>query len=170
MAIVITIMVIDLHSPAQGGLRGYIPLLPYIAVYVAGFLQIACLWTAHNYFFSKVEHINSRMLLANFGFLLLCSLTPVSILGISNHPRNFGDGIAFLLLGWVCLQMLTLFRLAAKQQHAGDPGMQAWHRRRNRTTFAGIAVMAVIAAIMYLSVAAGMSLYAAMMIWVLTTL
>jgi uncharacterized membrane protein len=171
MAIIITIMVLDLKTPMEGGWRGFVPALPTVAIYAAGFLQVAVLWAFHHSFFSRVERITRTMLWANFAFLFFLSLLPLLIRAIGEHPKAPAETMAFILLGWVSNLCLSVFRVASKGQHKGDPDMMAWQRRRNRSTlFIGVPMIVVMLGVTYLSPVAGLSLYAATMIWAVTKL
>jgi uncharacterized membrane protein len=171
LAIVITIMVLDLKTPVEGGWHGFLPILPTVAIYAAGFLQVAVLWAFHHNFFAKAERITRPMLWANFAFLFFVSLLPLLIRSIGEHPKAPAETAAFIGLGWVTNLCLTLFRMATKSQHAGDDDHMAWQRRRNRSTFLiGVPLAAVMVSVTYLSPVVGLALYAATMIWALAVL
>ena len=80
MAIVITIMVLDLHTPATGGWHAFVPILPAIGIYSIGFSMIGLCWLTHHRYFAKMETFNRKMVWSNFFFLFVVSLLPL--------PRN----------------------------------------------------------------------------------
>ena len=170
IAIIITIMVLDLRAPAMGGWHGFVPILPSVGIYTVGFLMVALCWAVHNYFLAKVETINRKMLLANLMFLFLLSLTPVVVRTMGEHPRDFADAVAFLLLYSLCVNMLTLFRLASIRDHPGDAALREWHRKRNRMSLVGQLLLVVFIGLAYVSPVLMVTVYSAIMIWILSTM
>ena len=170
VAIIITIMVLDLRAPASGGWHALVSILPSVGIYAVGFLMVALCWTVHNHFLARVEAINRKMLLANLMFLFLLSLTPLSVRAMAEHPRDFADAVAFILLYSASINMLTLFRLASIRDHAGDAALRAWHRRRNRMALIGQFVQIILIGVAYFSPVAMVALYAVIIIWLLATM
>jgi uncharacterized membrane protein len=76
IAILITIMVLDLHRPVGHGFSDLRPLVPTLLVYLLSFAFLAIYWNNHHHLMHLVERIDGRVLWANM-FLLFClSLTP----------------------------------------------------------------------------------------------
>ena len=75
-AIIITIMVLELHVPEGNTFEALRPLLPKFVSYILSFTYVAIYWNNHHHLFQIVEHINGKVLWYNT-FLLFCiSLTP----------------------------------------------------------------------------------------------
>ncbi len=76
IAIIITIMVLELKAPHGTELSDLRPLLPAYLAYVLSFLYVAIYWTNHHHLFQAVTHVNGRILWANIHLLFWLSLTP----------------------------------------------------------------------------------------------
>jgi uncharacterized membrane protein len=75
-AIIITIMVLELHAPEGNSFEDLKPLLPKFISYVLSFIYVAIYWTNHHHMFQIVKHVNGKVLWRNI-FLLFClSLVP----------------------------------------------------------------------------------------------
>jgi uncharacterized membrane protein len=75
-AIIITIMVLELHAPEGNSFENLKPLLPKFISYALSFTYIAIYWTNHHHMFQIVKHVNGKVLWRNM-FLLFClSLVP----------------------------------------------------------------------------------------------
>lgn len=75
-AILITIMVLELHAPEGNTFEALKPLLPKFISYILSFTYVAIYWNNHHHLFQVVEHINGKVLWYNI-FLLFClSLVP----------------------------------------------------------------------------------------------
>src|SRR5258706_9934291 len=76
IAIIITIMVLELKVPQGADLAALRPLLPKVLSYVLSFVFLGIYWNNHHHLFQLVQHINGRILWANLHLLFWLSLTP----------------------------------------------------------------------------------------------
>lgn len=75
-AILITIMVLELHAPEGDTFDALKPLLPKFISYILSFIYLAIYWNNHHHLFQIVKHVNGKVLWRNI-FLLFClSLVP----------------------------------------------------------------------------------------------
>jgi uncharacterized membrane protein len=76
IAIILTIMVLELRPPAGSSLADLAPLLPKLLSYVLSFVFIAIYWNNHHHLLHAVERVNGRVLWANLHLLFWLSLVP----------------------------------------------------------------------------------------------
>jgi len=76
IAVIITIMVLELKVPAQRGVAGLVSILPTLAVYFISFSFTAIYWVNHHHLVHRIEQSDQRVLYANLGFLFCLSLLP----------------------------------------------------------------------------------------------
>jgi len=76
LAIIITIMVLELRVPAGEALSDLGPLVPVLGSYVLSFVFIATYWNNHHHLFLTVERVSGKVLWANMGLLFCLSLVP----------------------------------------------------------------------------------------------
>ncbi|HJU83183.1 MAG TPA: TMEM175 family protein [Holophagaceae bacterium] len=76
LAIIITIMVLELKVPRGSDLGALRPLLPALASYALSFLMLAIYWNNHHHLFQAVQKVNGRILWANMHLLFWLSLVP----------------------------------------------------------------------------------------------
>jgi uncharacterized membrane protein len=118
IAIVMTIMVLDLRSPAGQGFSDLRPLLPKFLVYALSFTFLAIYWNNHHHLMQVVERIDGRVLWANMGLLFSLSLTPAATSWLGEHPRDTAPVVVYglvLLLSAVAYFLLTRDLLALHQ-------------------------------------------------------
>ena len=77
IAIIITIMVLELKVPHGTDLEALRPLLPKIGSYVLSFIMLGIYWSNHHHLMHAVRHIDGRVLWANLHLLFWLSLYPV---------------------------------------------------------------------------------------------
>jgi uncharacterized membrane protein len=76
IAVIITIMVLELHVPAKDGLPGLLSILPRLGVYLLSFLIVGIYWINHHELLRRVEHVDFSILWSNLIFLFSLSLIP----------------------------------------------------------------------------------------------
>ena len=76
LAIIITIMVLELKVPHGGDLAALKPLVPVFLSYVLSFVYVAIYWNNHHHLFYLMDKINGAVLWANIHLLFWLSLVP----------------------------------------------------------------------------------------------
>jgi uncharacterized membrane protein len=76
LAILITIMVLELRVPHQPELAGLRPLVPVLLSYVMSFIYLGIYWNNHHHMLQAVQHVDGRVLWANMHLLFWLSLVP----------------------------------------------------------------------------------------------
>ena len=76
LAIVITIMVLELPVPHGANLAGLEPALPALLTYVLSFVILGIYWNNHHHMMHVVERVNGAVLWANLPLLFWLSLVP----------------------------------------------------------------------------------------------
>ena len=76
LAIIITIMVLELHVPEGGDFSALRPLLPILLCYVLSFVYVGIYWNNHHHLLHATKRINGSVLWANLHLLFWLSLFP----------------------------------------------------------------------------------------------
>jgi uncharacterized membrane protein len=76
VAIIITIMVLELKVPHGETIDALLPLWPVFLSYVLSFVYIGIYWNNHHHMFHAVKHVRGSVLWANLHLLFWLSLTP----------------------------------------------------------------------------------------------
>lgn len=76
IAIIITIMVLEMKVPHGDSLSSLKPLLPVFISYVLSFINIGIYWNNHHHLMHAAHHVNGRVLWANIHLLFWLSLVP----------------------------------------------------------------------------------------------
>jgi uncharacterized membrane protein len=76
IAIIMTIMVLELRPPHDASLAGLRPLLPVLGSYVLSFIFLGIYWSNHHHLLQAAEQVNGRVLWANLHLLFWLSLIP----------------------------------------------------------------------------------------------
>ncbi|MHB8419899.1 MAG: TMEM175 family protein [Myxococcales bacterium] len=114
IAVVITIMVLDIHRPAGPTLRELGALWPALASYALSFAYVGIYWNNHHHLLHAARRVNGKVLWANLHLLFWLSLAPLATdwLGASGWAPlptaafgalYFVDALAFVLLSRLLL-------------------------------------------------------------------
>jgi uncharacterized membrane protein len=76
LAIIITIMVLELKVPHGDNLAALRPLIPVFLSYVLSFIYIGIYWNNHHHLLQATQNVNGRVLWANLHLLFWLSLIP----------------------------------------------------------------------------------------------
>ncbi|HEX4298495.1 MAG TPA: TMEM175 family protein [Devosia sp.] len=76
IAVIITIMVLELHAPHEASLSAVLEEAHPFFAYVLSFVYVAIYWNNHHHMFQAVEHVNGQVLWANNLLLFTLSLVP----------------------------------------------------------------------------------------------
>jgi len=76
LAIIITIMVLELKVPHETELNSLQPLLPVFISYLLSFIYLGIYWNNHHHMLHAVQRVNGRVLWANMHLLFWLSLVP----------------------------------------------------------------------------------------------
>ncbi|WP_417429428.1 TMEM175 family protein [Halpernia sp.] len=90
LAIIITIMVLELKVPEEGTFEALKPLIPKIISYIISFMYVGIYWNNHHHLFQIIEKINGKVLWANLILLFFLSLLPFSTawMGENHFAQN----------------------------------------------------------------------------------
>jgi uncharacterized membrane protein len=84
-AVIITIMVLELHVPAGASLAALGVAAPTILGYLLSFVFIAIYWNNHHHMLQAVERVNGAALWANMHLLFWLSLIPFVTSWMGDH-------------------------------------------------------------------------------------
>ncbi|QCB44494.1 DUF1211 domain-containing protein [Sphingomonas sp. PAMC26645] len=100
VAIIITIMVLELKVPETGDLHALIGSAPVLLAYVLSFVNVGLFWNNHHHMFSAVERVDGRVMWANLFLLFWLSLVPFVIRWLDESAFAAGATAAYgIVLG-----------------------------------------------------------------------
>lgn len=76
IAIIITVMVLEMRAPRGTDLGALRPLVPIFLSYILSFIFLGIYWSNHHHLLQVAEHVNGSVLWANLHLLFWLSLTP----------------------------------------------------------------------------------------------
>jgi uncharacterized membrane protein len=86
IAIIITIMVLELHVPHGYDLAALRPMMPVFLSYILSFVLLGIYWNNHHHMLQAVRHVDGWVLWANLHLLFWLSLVPVATAWMGANP------------------------------------------------------------------------------------
>ncbi len=120
IAIIVTIMVLELSAPERPGLSALWGLWPTFVAYVLSYLYVAIYWVNHHRLFSHAMVVTGGLLWSNIALLFTLSLVPFSTAYLGEH--HFGRNATVLYLLSLLLPALAYAALQAVIMRTGQCG------------------------------------------------
>jgi uncharacterized membrane protein len=76
VAIIITIMVLEMRAPVGSEVTALKPIVPVLLSYVLSFIFVGIYWSNHHHLLQAVQHVSGPVLWANLHLLFWLSLVP----------------------------------------------------------------------------------------------
>lgn len=112
LAIIITIMVLEIKVPHGNDFEVLKPLIPVVISYILSFIYIGIYWNNHHHMMHTVKHVNGGILWANLHLLFWLSLVPFVTGWIG---ENHFDPIPMAMYGTVLLMAAIAYFLLQTQ-------------------------------------------------------
>lgn len=122
IAVVITIMVLELKPPHAPTLEALHHDAPTFMAYVLSFIYVAIYWNNHHHFFTLVKRVNGAILWANIHLLFWVSLVPFTTAWMGENPTApwpvaiYGLSLLAPAIAWYVMQLVII-----RDQGPGSP-------------------------------------------------
>ena len=107
LAIVITILVLELKVPHSADLEALRPLVPVFLTYAMSFVYLAIYWNNHHHMLAGVHRVTGAILWANLHLLFWLSLIPFATAWMGENPFTSTPaalyGVVLLMAGFAYL-------------------------------------------------------------------
>jgi uncharacterized membrane protein len=114
IAIIITIMVLELRPPHEATWAALLELAPKFLSYVLSFIYIGIYWNNHHHFWHAAKSVNGGILWANMGLLFCLSLVPFTTAwlgdsgGAAIPSAVYGASLILPAFAYLILQTLVV--------------------------------------------------------------
>jgi uncharacterized membrane protein len=151
IAVIITIMVLELKAPEDATFAALIPLWPTAISYAVSYLFIAIIWINHHHLLRFVERATPALIWVNFAHLFMVSLVPFATAWVASSELASAPVATYAVI-FVCVNIA--YWVFERQVFAqADPALMTEQARR-RARLRSAATLAIFA------IAAGVSLVA----------
>lgn len=157
IAIVITIMVLELHAPEEHGLAHLWALWPVFLAYALSYAYVAVYWVNHHRMFAHATRVTNGLVWANIALLFALSLVPFATAYLGE--QQFSRDATLLYMSVMMLPAFAYMWLQSVIRRTGrqDEAAQAYHRRTTRKGMAASMLYASGIALTLVAPAAGLA-------------
>ncbi|MDT0577120.1 TMEM175 family protein [Croceicoccus sp. F390] len=126
IAIIITIMVLDLKAPAGSSFADLVTVIPGLLTYILSFVYVGIYWNNHHHLFQAADGATGPIMLANLHLLFWLSLIPFVTGWMGTTPDDVAPVASYgvILLMNACAYRL-LAAMLARHEGAGSQLAQA---------------------------------------------
>ena len=117
LAIIITIMILELKQPAGAALSDFLALTPTLLAYLMSFMFVAIYWVNHHLMFQQAEKINVKILWCNIVWLFVMSFIPFGTAWVGTYPTSWAPLSVYFLdmsLASIARENTLPFRLGTR--------------------------------------------------------
>lgn len=145
LAIIITIMVLELKTPHGTSLRTLIPLIPVFMSYVLSFIYVGIYWNNHHHMMQLVKKVNGSVLWANLHLLFWLSLFPFATAWMGeNHYETWPVAMYGGVMLMASIAYYILVRTLVKLHGKGSDVAKAYGKDVKGKISTGIYVFAIL--------------------------
>lgn len=155
VAVIITIMVLEMHAPHDATFQALLALWPTFTSYVLSFIYVGIYWNNHHHFAHLIQDVTGGILWANLGLLFFLSLIPFTTAWAGEHgfaplpTALYGVSLLTSALAWYVLQ-ITIMHAQGKASVMRQVLGADWKGRVSPVLYlAGIALAFVAPAVSY---------------------
>jgi uncharacterized membrane protein len=140
IAIIVTIMVLELHPPEDAGWDKLWHLWPTFLAYVLSYAYVALYWANHHRLFSHATRVTNGLIWSNMLLLFTLSLVPFATAYLGD--QHFSRAAMWVYLGVLLLSSLAWPWLQAAIRTHGrrNEAARLYHRRTTRKGWFATAV------------------------------
>ena len=120
VAIIITIMVLELPVPRVAGMTALQPVAVLFAAYAVAFIKVGMYWMNHHHMLQAARKVNGSALLANLLLLFWLSLVPYVVRWVGEAGVTRDTVAAFGVLMFLCALSYALLKRALVAADAPD--------------------------------------------------
>lgn len=116
LAVILTIMVLEIHAPHGGTLAALREVCPALLAYVVSFGYVAIYWNNHHHLFHATRLISGGIMWANLHLLFWLSLVPATTAWVGQNPNAplpaalYGVVLLMAALAWLLLVYVIVLR------------------------------------------------------------
>jgi uncharacterized membrane protein len=142
IAIIVTIMVLEMHAPEEPGLEHLWALWPVFTAYALSYAYVAIYWVNHHRLFHHATHVTNGLLWSNIALLFTLSLVPFATAYLGEH--HFSRDATLVYMAVMLLPSLTYRWLQTVIRGTGsqEDAARDYHQRSMRKGLAATIVYA----------------------------
>jgi uncharacterized membrane protein len=143
IAIIVTIMVLELHAPEEPGLAPLLHLWPTLVAYILSYIYVAIYWINHHRLFSHARVVTGGLLWSNIALLFSLSFIPFTTSYLGKQHFGLHATLAYLAILFASGLAYHWLHAVIRRTGARDKTTLTYHTATTRKGFAALAAYAL---------------------------
>ncbi len=146
IAIVMTLLVLELHQPKGATLYAFVGVEHEFVIYILSFLMLAIYWNNHHHLFHIVERVNGRTLWANNFLILALTMFPFVTSWVSEYPTALIPQMMYgvvIFFADFCYLLLGISLMQIHEEHSEVYKVFKGYRKINLTLLLNVLALLV---------------------------
>jgi uncharacterized membrane protein len=101
IAIIITIMILEIHPPHEASLTAWRPLIPVVLAYILSFVVLAIYWNNHHHLLAATKNISAGVMWSNMFLLFWLSMIPVVTAWMGQNASETWPAVFYAIVGFM---------------------------------------------------------------------
>jgi uncharacterized membrane protein len=132
IAIIITIMVLEIKVPHNSSWRAIFDLMPVVNSYVLSFIFVGIYWGNHHHLLHTIKQVSWRIIWANLHLLFWLSLIPFATGWMGENHFEQNTVVAYGILLICCAIAFTILQLIIQKEHPKNPALEVAFEKLKR--------------------------------------
>lgn len=168
IAIIVTIMVLEMHAPAEPGLEALWHLWPTFLAYVLSYSYVAIFWVNHHRLFGYARVVTGGLLWSNIALLFSLSFVPFAASYLGKQHFSLLATIAYLTILFGSAMAYRWLQTVIRRTGAQDIAARTYHYATMRKGLAAVVVYGLGIPLSFISPIIGVSLAGLLaLLWIL---
>jgi uncharacterized membrane protein len=125
LAIIITIMVLEIHVPDEANWEAFTHVLPMLTAYVLSFIYIGIYWNNHHHMMHAADHVTPAIMWSNHNLLFWLSLVPFATAWMDKSGFAPFAVVVYAILLALAGTSFNILRRAIYKSLSYDNGMKS---------------------------------------------
>ena len=137
LAIIITIMVLELHIPDGATFDAIKSIIPTFIAYILSYLYVGIYWNNHHHLVSTLSKVSGKILWFNLHWLFWMSLLPMATKWLGAYPFRTAPTFVYGFILFMCAISYYLLQIEVLKQHKKHSKLKQILKRKtiNHTIF-----------------------------------
>jgi len=129
LAIIITIMVLEIKVPHGGEWSSLRPLVPVVCSYILSFVFVGIYWGNHHHLLHTVKQVSSGIIWANMHLLFWLSLVPFVTAWMGENHMEADTVASYAIVLLMCGVAFVILQLSIEQSNRFSEDMQVAYKK-----------------------------------------
>ncbi|MDM8263574.1 TMEM175 family protein [Ligilactobacillus salivarius] len=167
LAIIITIMVLELHIPDGVTFDAIKSIIPTFIAYILSYLYVGIYWNNHHHLVSTLSKVSGKILWFNLHWLFWMSLLPMATKWLGAYPFRTAPTFVYGFILFMCAISYYLLQIEVLKQHKKHSKLKQIFGRDLKGKISIILYLTITICALFLPILSYVLLFVPTLLWVI---